>query len=204
MMRAYWSPKTIDTLPSFFLLLQPSTLEFNRLISLASNPSRSPGDFDMEILNTLYATSALVLPHRNYGLLTGEFRSTNHEVYLGNDYEKWDPKRALREASVVHFSDWPLPKPWIMWPQNLLGEMVPRCEYMAGTKEEQGCEGREGWLELYNEFRRRRKDVCGLLSVPAPTWPPMEKKKGVGGKEVNGKEISGIETNGIEKSGKGT
>lgn len=180
MMRAYWSSTTIHSLTSLLILLEPSATETARLMAAADSPSRQTDHFDMEVLNALYGNSAMVLPHRRYGLLSGEFRSTDHTAYLGNDYEKWDAKRALREASLVHFSDWPLPKPWIMWPQSLMRDMQPHCEVNPGTASEAGCEGREVWVELYNEFRRRRKDVCALLSVPAPEWPPRRRGNGTG------------------------
>lgn len=67
----------------------------------------------MEIVNTLYRDSALLLPHRPYNLLTGEFRNiepNTHDKYLGNKEEQWDPQAAYREAKFLHFSDWPYPK----------------------------------------------------------------------------------------------
>ncbi|KAJ4348280.1 uncharacterized protein N0V89_009652 [Didymosphaeria variabile] len=94
----------------------------------------------MELVNDRFEQSAMVLPHRPYALLTGEFRRSNHSAYLGNTFEAWDPEKVLKEAKLVHFSDWPLPKPWIMWP----------AEGLAETE--------------------RRKDICRLLSVPAPDW----------------------------------
>ena len=127
----------------------------------------------------------MVLPHRQYGLITGEFRAADHDNFLGNDYEVWDPEKVLREASLVHFSDWPLPKPWVMWPWNLVGEMMPKCKTSAsgeGAAEEgqrggkTDCRDRDIWKGLYDDFRKRRKDICALLSAPAPEWPPREVK----------------------------
>ena len=163
MMRAYWTPVS-SSLTSLFIMLQPSIVETARLMAAAEAETRKNNEFDMEILNALYKDSAMILPHRNYGLLSGEFRSEDHTAYLGNDYEKWNPKRALQEARMIHFSDWPIPKPWIMWPRNLLQEKIPRCEYNHGTALAQGCDNRDIWLELYNDFRRRRK-VCLYLRL---------------------------------------
>ena len=176
MTRAYWKLPKENTLTSLLMLIFPSVIETERLMVAAERETRANRTYDMEILNELYGQSALVLPHRKYGLLTGEFRSKNHTNYHGNDYEIWDPQRALAEASLVHFSDHPLPKPWIMWPQQLLKDMMPKCDYMPGTPEESGCRDRDIWIDLYHDFRRRRKDVCGLLSVPAPEWPPVERE----------------------------
>ncbi|MCJ1288964.1 N-acetylglucosaminyltransferase [Xylographa carneopallida] len=175
MMRAYWTLPSVKRLTSMFILLEPSSTEADRLMAAAESRTRQHNDFDMEILNDLYGDSAMVLPHRNYGLVSGEFRSEDHHRYLGNKHEKWDPKRALREASLIHFSDWPIPKPWIMWPRNLLKKKMPTCDINPGTKSEAGCENRDIWLELYNDFRKRRADICALLSVPAPEWPPRRK-----------------------------
>jgi hypothetical protein len=43
----------------------------------------------MEVLNLLFADSAMILPHRRYALLTGEFCIKDHRQYLseGKDAE---------------------------------------------------------------------------------------------------------------------
>lgn len=166
MPRAYWDNPRSGKLTSLLVLIEPSYAEYQALME-ASRPvvhgqivtNSTPGHemYDMELLNERYGGSALVLPHRQYGLLTGEFRTKDHRNFLGNDYEKWDPDRVLSEAKLVHFSDWPLPKPWVMWPQALLAEMLPKCDVKPGTDEESGCRDREVWRELYEDFRRRRK-----------------------------------------------
>lgn len=165
MMRAHWELPDQRLLTSMMVLLEPSDEEFRRLTSAVLNS----GDYDMEVLNRLYGDSALVLPHRQYGLLSGEFRKDDHSSYLGNDYGPWNAATAIREASLVHFSDWPLPKPWIMWPHNLIGEIMPQCRW---TRDEEDCSDKTVWLELYDDFRKRRKEVCALLSELAPEWPP--------------------------------
>ena len=177
MMRAYWDLPRIRALTSLFVLLEPSEAEFGRLMEATMVGTRKAGEYDMEILNRFYGDSAMVLPHRKYGLLSGEFRLQNHENYLGNGHDTWDPEQALKEASLVHFSDWPLPKPWIMWPHNLIGEMTPRCKKGA-EEEEWDCRDKKVWLGLYDDFRKRRKEICALLSAPAPEWPP---RNGSGG-----------------------
>jgi alpha-N-acetylglucosamine transferase len=174
MTRAYWDPADRPGLASAILVIEPSTDEAERLIDAARAETREDESYDKEILNDVYGNSAMVLPHRRYGLSTREFRNTDHSSFLGNLYEKWDPDRALREASLVRFSDWPIPKPWIMWPRELLVEMMPKCELNPGTEGESGCRDREIWMDLYNDFRKRRRDVCRLLSVPAPEWPPTQ------------------------------
>ena len=157
MPRAYSELPEKRSLNSRFMVIEPSEDEAKRLMDAVDKSGDSPGALDQILLNQLYADSAMVLPHRKYGLLTSEFRSKTHKHYHGNDYEIWNPDRAMREASLVHFYDHPLPMPWVMWPQELLKEIRPTCDYMSGTPQESGCWDREAWMELYNDFRKRRK-----------------------------------------------
>ncbi|OJJ43680.1 hypothetical protein ASPZODRAFT_913353 [Penicilliopsis zonata CBS 506.65] len=165
MPRAYWNLPENRQLSSMLIVVQPSFREYSALMTAAKpamygqvEPNTTVEHaYDMELLNDRYRDSALVLPHRRYGLVTGEFRKTDHTAFLGNEYEPWDPDKVLAEAKFVHFSDWPLPKPWVMWPQKLLAEMLPKCQNNPGTPQESGCRDREVWKNLYENFRRRRK-----------------------------------------------
>ncbi len=161
MMRAYWALPDTKALTSLFILLEPSEAEFQRLMEAAVEGKRRVGDYDMELLNQFYGDSAMVLPHQKYGLLSGEFRAESHKNYLGNDHDTWDPEQVLKKASLVHFSDWPLPKPWIMWPHNLISDITPRCK--KGIEgQEWDCRDKKVWLGLYDDFRRRRKVGHGI------------------------------------------
>ncbi|KAF2145326.1 glycosyltransferase family 8 protein [Aplosporella prunicola CBS 121167] len=175
MPRAYWELPYTRKLTSLLVLLKPSVQEYEALIHAAFTSEGTVKKFDMEILNDRYRDSAMVLPHRAFALLSGEFRAKDHSHYLGNDYEIWDTDDMLRELRLVHFSDWPMPKPWVMWPQALLKDMLPKCRSNPGTPRESGCDDREVWRELYDDFRGRRRDICGYLSIPAPNWPPTPK-----------------------------
>ena len=108
MPRAYWLGFEGRVLSSQLLLLQPSKYEFDRVMKATQNAGGS--DYDMDILNTLYQDSAMILPHRRYDLLTGEFRADDHQKYLQDSQQKWDPDAILKETKFIHFSDWPLPK----------------------------------------------------------------------------------------------
>ncbi|KAK9251415.1 nucleotide-diphospho-sugar transferase [Lipomyces tetrasporus] len=99
MPRAYWLNFDDRILSAQLILIEPSVSEFNR-----------PNDYDMEIVNNLYKDSCLILPHRPYNLLTGEFRSDKHSDYLGNSEEESDPEKTFKVAKFRHFSDWPVPK----------------------------------------------------------------------------------------------
>lgn len=155
MMRAHWTlPKR--TLASNLIILQPSEEEYERLMSANRPDSRQAGDTNTDVLNRFYADSAMILPHKAYGLLTSEFRVEDHKNYIGNTHDPWDPERALQEASLVHFLDEPFPKPWIMWPHALYAEKHPRCKA-------EDCRDKDTWASLYNDFRKRRK-VARLIS----------------------------------------
>lgn len=90
------------------MLIQPSEFEFARIMNATDHAKAVEND--MEIVNYLYKDSALVIPHRPYAVLTGEWRTKEHTEYLGNPFERWDPDKALKEAKYLHFSDWPIPK----------------------------------------------------------------------------------------------
>ncbi|KAL6715628.1 hypothetical protein ACLMJK_006589 [Lecanora helva] len=169
MPRSYWEPQSPLKLSSQLLLLEPSAHEFARMQNAIADAG--PSDYDMEILNNLYRDTALVLPHKIYDLYTREFtphRDTGpkHEKYLGDEDAVWDPDVALRTAKFVHFSDWPLPKPWIKADDKLVEEVAPKCGFGDGggngTDGARDCRERDIWLGFYGDFKKRRKEVCGL------------------------------------------
>lgn len=177
MPRAYWLLPQLKTLSSQIVVIEPSYREHSALVEAMKaaqagqiEMNLTESRYDMELLNDRYGDSAMVLPHRHYGLVSGEFRTKSHWKYLGNDHEVWNPDLALAEAKFVHFSDWPLPKPWVMWPQEQLAKMQPACDKNPGTAEESGCRDREVWKQLYDDFRRRRKVSSGLES---DRWSPV-------------------------------
>ncbi|KAF2435140.1 nucleotide-diphospho-sugar transferase [Tothia fuscella] len=193
MPRAYWSdgPPSTWPLTSLIMLVEPNPNEVIAMMQTLHRWQKNPNysmskKYDMDLLNHRFAASALVLPHRPYTMLTAGFRSHNHSTYLGyhNGFDsdpraKWDPDLAFKEAKLVHFSDWPLPKPWVMWNHESLSEIQPDC----GGVNKGTCREREIWKGLYDDFRRRRKDVCKILSVPAPDWKEWKKSVGAGGKK---------------------
>ncbi|KAK2625081.1 hypothetical protein QTJ16_005450 [Diplocarpon rosae] len=158
MPRAYWLDKP-GFLSSQLILIQPSANEFKR-VKNAIDSAESVG-FDMEIMNDLYGKDCWVIPHRRYDLLTREFRSKGRHVsYLGNDYETWDPEKVLQEAKFLHFSDWPMPKPWLPSSRSTIIENMPQCE--TNEQGEDDCRAKEVWLGFHNDFRKRRRDICGF------------------------------------------
>lgn len=164
MPRAYWLGPTIFT--SALLLIQPSSEEFARMQDAIK--TAGDGEYDMEILNDLYDQSCMVLPHRPYIMLSAEFRDSGyHENYLGNISEIWDPETIFREAKYVHFSDWPMPKPWLRPMPEVLDNTQPTC-YIAYDGEED-CRARDIWLGFYSDFETRRK--VSLISILLAMFP---------------------------------
>ncbi|KAJ5781986.1 CAZyme family GT8 [Penicillium psychrosexuale] len=159
MPRAYWLDPKDRVFTSGLMLIQPSAVEFDRVMDEVSKATSDV--YDMEIMNKLYGVSALVVPHRPYTLLTGEFRSNNHEAYLGNTDELWDAEKILKDAKYLHFSDWPVPKPWVAATRDVINKTQPPCEINPATSQQDDCRLREIWLGIYKDFMARRLGVCG-------------------------------------------
>ncbi|KAJ9413487.1 hypothetical protein FOXG_14149 [Fusarium oxysporum f. sp. lycopersici 4287] len=156
MPRAYWLFPMKEILSTMLMLIEPSEVEFARIMS--EMDAASSNDYDMEIINSLYRNNAMVLPHRRYALLTGEFRSESHAKYLGSEIEPWDPARAYSEAKLVHFSDWPLPKPWLHMDEELRLALQPNCTNTTGGAAD--CTARIIWNSFYKDFQMKRKEIC--------------------------------------------
>ncbi|KAH6847554.1 glycosyltransferase family 8 protein [Chaetomium sp. MPI-CAGE-AT-0009] len=157
MPRAYWLYPDTKILSSQVVLVEPSEHEFARVMAKVDKAGRD--DYDMEILNYLYGDTALVLPHRPYGLLTNVFRGGKAEYakYLGDEDETWDPVAVFNEAKFLHFSDWPVPKPWLPNTRQR-AQQQPACrERDDGTED---CVGRDLWNGFYEDFMERRKRIC--------------------------------------------
>ncbi|KAI0536501.1 glucose N-acetyltransferase [Xylaria digitata] len=159
MPRAYWLFPDNKILSSQLMLIQPSEIEFDRVMKQVESSSRN--DYDMEIVNQLYGDSAMILPHRPYDLLTGEFRGDNHQNYLGTDREEFDPATIFSEAKYLHFSDWPVPKPWISTSEGVRQDKQPKCDKKNGQED---CTARELWNGFYSDFTQRRLRVCDTTS----------------------------------------
>ncbi|KAK3724476.1 hypothetical protein LTR37_001100 [Vermiconidia calcicola] len=187
MPRAYWSdsPRAQWPLSSALMVIEPNAAETKHIWETLQwwrlSPERSDSrHYDNDLLNDRFGSSALVLPHRPYFMQSSEFREQDHSAWLGSygapaSYSKWDAAAALKEVKLIHFSDWPLPKPWVMWPIAGLAEVQPDCGGVhIGT-----CDEREIWKGLYDDFRRRRKDICKILSIPAPqNWEKYKNETG--------------------------
>jgi alpha-N-acetylglucosamine transferase len=154
----YWGEPTGWEFSSQMMLISPSVEAFSNIETAIQ--AAKDDEYDMDIINKLYKGKILRIPQRPYDLLTGEFRRKVHAAYLGSKSEKWDPDAILSEAKFMHFSDWPVPKPWMRSPKDLLNKHMPKCrqsEWFGATD----CRDRTIWLKLYYDFAMRRKAVCG-------------------------------------------
>ncbi|KAG5999445.1 hypothetical protein E4U43_002072 [Claviceps pusilla] len=165
MPRAYWLFPEKQILSSQLMLVQPSATESGRVMNETNRAGSD--DYDTEIVNTLYKDQALVLPHRPYDMLTAEFRTDQHAQYLGSDDEQWDPVAHLGEAKFVHFSDWPVPKPWIEMPDSVRNDMQPGCHRNRDGVE--SCVERDLWNGLYEDFAQRRETTGKMNDTRART-----------------------------------
>lgn len=155
----YWGEPEGWAFSSQMILIKPSTVDF-AMIEEAIRHAK-PDEYDMDIINSLYVSRILQIPQRPWNLLSGEFRRRSHVAYLGSRSEKWDPDLILEEAKFIHFSDWPVPKPWMRAPKDLLNRYMPQCvssEWFGASD----CRDRTIWLKLYYDFAVRRKTVCGV------------------------------------------
>ncbi|KAH8785292.1 glycosyltransferase family 8 protein [Diaporthe sp. PMI_573] len=151
MPRAYWLSK--PTMSSHIMVLTPSADAFQKVENIIERRA-GKNFYDMEIMNALYGGTCEVIPHGPYALLTGEFRKTDHAGFFKSQSGRvWDPKDVLKQAKMVHFSDSPLPKPWVATDERIFAAK-PDCSFDAGTGEE--CRAQEIWLEFYKKFREKR------------------------------------------------
>ena len=154
----YWGEPEGWAFSSQMMLVTPSATEFSR-VETAIKQAKTD-EYDMDIINSLYDSRILRIPQRPWNLLSGELRRKNHAAYLGSRTQKWDPDQILGEAKFMHFSDWPIPKPWIRAPKDLLNKHMPSCvqsEWFGASD----CRDRTIWLKLYYDFALARKAVCG-------------------------------------------
>lgn len=143
------------------MLIEPSQERYRKIV----DDARKTGDFDMEVINHLFKDSAMILPHRRLALLTGEFRAKDHKKYLTPDEdEEWDPVAEVAASYLVHFSDWPLPKPWMNRTEEEWNEALPACPDNEVEREDRPkCADRVVWTGFYETYDLEREKECRLL-----------------------------------------
>lgn len=166
MPRAYWL--STPTMSSHIMVLTPSTDAFQRVEDIMKRRA-GKGFYDMEIMNALFGGTCEVIPHEPYALLSGEFRSADHANFFNSKSGRvWNPRDVLKQAKMVHFSDSPLPKPWVATDEKIFAAK-PDCSFDAEQGEE--CRGQQIWLDIYKRFREKRN--VSHLSEHSSGWPSI-------------------------------
>lgn len=168
MPRAYW----LDTphMSSHIMVLTPSAHAFHDVQRTIARKA-GYGFYDMEVMNQAFGSTCQVLPREPYALLTGEFRRGDHAGFLGgsgsgHEGQLWDPDSVLDQAKLVHFSDYPLSKPWLATEEEILSAK-PDCSFEAELGKE--CRAQEIWMGFHKTFRDRRAvsniSQCALMMI---------------------------------------
>lgn len=164
--RAYWlNEKGTDlakqVLGSHVMLIEPNERRYHKLI----DEGLKTGEFDMEVINRMFKDSAMILPHRRLALLTGEFRAKDHSKYLAPDEdEEWNAMGEVSRAFLVHFSDWPLPKPWKPRTRKQWEDTMPECpDDDVETKDKPRCADRMMWKGFYEGYDMWKAKFCPVL-----------------------------------------
>ncbi|KPM42818.1 hypothetical protein AK830_g3769 [Neonectria ditissima] len=150
-----------QVLGSHVMLIEPNEARHKKIMDEALQS----GEFDMEVLNYMFRDSAMILPHRRLALLTGEFRTQDHEKYLALDVdEEWNAMGEVSRAYLVHFSDWPLPKPWKRRTKKQWEDALPECRDDDVEREDRPrCSDRVTWMDFYETYDREKKARCNGL-----------------------------------------
>lgn len=154
----YWGEPVGWAFSNQMMLITPSLTQFAKIE--AEVAKAGPNDYDLTIVEKLYKGQALRIPQRPFHFMTGELRRTDHSKYLGSSSVEWDPEQALKNAKLLHFSDWPIPRPWASASQAAVNKYMPKClksEWFGATN----CKNRMMWMQLYSDYAANRKGLCG-------------------------------------------
>lgn len=164
--RAYWlidgnAALGKQVLASHVMLIEPNEARYRKIMDEAVRS----GDFDMEILNHMFDKSAMILPHRRLALLTGEFRETDHSRYLSPDVDEvWNATTEASKSFLVHFSDWPLPKPWENRTLEEWETALPVCQRRSVKEVDRSrCADHDVWTGFYETYDSERENHCEVL-----------------------------------------
>ncbi len=164
--RAYWLNNKEDdiaqqVLGSHVMLLEPNEKQYKKIVDEALQS----GDFDMEVINHMFKDSAMILPHRRLALLSGEFRTNDHSKYMApNEDEEWNAMGEVSRALLVHFSDWPLPKPWMPRTEAEWKAALPECrDDDAGAPDRPPCANRMMWTGFYHDYDTYKEKQCATI-----------------------------------------
>ncbi|KAK6517400.1 N-acetylglucosaminyltransferase [Arthrobotrys megalospora] len=129
-----------------------------------------------KVLEKIYTATAMILPRWPYEVYTSEFFDPPLETKESrNRASTWSPSKTLSEAYYILFDggrktqteEWEkVPQPWKL--KSLEEDVAPKCQLVPGQEDgEEGeerwdCSARNVWRTLYDGYRQRRMEVCGL------------------------------------------
>lgn len=178
------------TLSSALMVIRPSEELYEGLLEVTSRKGHA--EYDMDVINTLVRTSAYrrrlgLLPWHKYMVLTGIFRDPSKYFHTGSRIPEsppegqasnatssllrkdgdengwWNARKVFDEAYYIHFSDWPIPKPWIDDKGATIQQHGPKCRdpgLDAKKKGDGDCEEVKVWREIYRLFRDEMRELC--------------------------------------------
>lgn len=175
----YWGQPEDWQFSTQLMIMTPSKASFSRITDTIKGNEMA--EHDTSILEKLFHGKIIKIPQRPFALLPGEYRRKSHDNYLEKRWPKrWNADEIHREARIVYFSDYPIPKPWIKANQELINRHMPRCDESKGFGAS-NCRDRQVWLKLYSDYGEKRKALCGKEFEPVFRQGPVaDTKKGTG------------------------
>ncbi|ODQ80790.1 glycosyltransferase family 8 protein [Babjeviella inositovora NRRL Y-12698] len=188
---------------SHFMVVKPNMKIYKALINAIW--WKKAHEYDMDIINKVFNPSklaarklqykTLVLPQQVYGGLTGEFRMDDHSVFMADApdlpaamvkgtkgyWTQWNAFGALDKLKLVHFSDFPYPKPWFhLHPKSENHQYRIECEelikYVEGMDKIvhkpriiEDCDAVEAWKGFYEEYADRMEVHCHMSTREQPS-----------------------------------
>lgn len=163
----------LDNRANFFashvIYARPNPNIFNEIMRYVNNPwlwswnHRNrlfrPDDYDMEIINRylddqwkLNGLKIGLLNHSVYGVLSGEFKQLDHSRYFSSSLSstRWNSGEILQKIKLIHFSNAPIPKPWLLHPDEM-GPWIS-CNPASGSLVLVDCDLLHHWTWIHRAF----------------------------------------------------
>jgi hypothetical protein len=115
MPRAYWLPNATSLFTSCLIVCQPS----ENLFQLAYKAFKTTRMFDMDVLNTAIGNRTLPIPATEAPLIMLLDLDSGAKEPVLSWFNGLGVERVLQRTSYVHFSTFPVPKPWLMTPKHV-------------------------------------------------------------------------------------
>ncbi|KAK6510113.1 N-acetylglucosaminyltransferase [Arthrobotrys musiformis] len=160
-------------LSSNFLMVTPENGEWEYILKTQKSAlgTKDFGELG-KLVEKIYSTMAMILPRWPYEIFTSElFESPVKNS--GARASTWLPSKVLKEAYYILFDggkpsktgEWEkVPQPWKL--KSLEEDAAPGChlvqEDLGNGEERWDCTARNVWRKLYDGYRQRRMEVCGL------------------------------------------